>query len=64
MKKYTYVNISYQMKDVIMASMDEHIAIIDKYAAEGYTYVGMIPTELSAKGCYRKIDLIFEKEEK
>lgn len=62
MKKYTYVTVNYQMKDIIMASMDEHREIIDRYASEGYTYVGMIPTELNTKGCYRKIDLIFEKE--
>ncbi|HAU4825667.1 TPA: DUF4177 domain-containing protein, partial [Clostridioides difficile] len=26
-------------------------------------YAGFVPTEIDAKGCMRKIDLIFEKED-
>lgn len=61
MKKYEYVTVNYKMKDMVMASVSEHREIIDKYASEGYSYAGMIPTELSAQGCVRKMDLIFQK---
>lgn len=60
MYKYTYVTVVYKNQDVVMAAIEEHRKIIDEYAKEGYRYVGMIPTEMSAHGCYRKIDLIFE----
>lgn len=63
MKKYEYESLTYQMKDVVMASITDHRKIIEKYAANGYRYAGMIPTETSAQGFIRKIDLIFEKEE-
>ncbi|WP_429958491.1 hypothetical protein [Enterococcus sp. AZ196] len=39
----------------------EHRETIDEYSGQ---YIGMIPTELSAvSGTFRKIDLIFVKEE-
>lgn len=63
MKKYKYVNVDYKMKDVVMASVSEHQNIIDENARQGYRYAGMIPTEISANGCVRKMDLIFEKDE-
>ena len=62
MKKYEYVNVEYKMKDMVMASVSEHREIIDRYANQGYTYIGMIPTEISANGCIRRMDLIFEKD--
>ena len=40
-----------------------YLTINDSYAENGYRYVGFIPTEIDAKGCMRKIDLIFEKED-
>lgn len=63
MKKYEYVNVDYKMKDLVMASVMEHREIIDKFAGQGYRYAGMIPTEINASGCVRKMDLIFEIEE-
>ncbi|WP_028042101.1 hypothetical protein [Candidatus Stoquefichus massiliensis] len=63
MKKYVYVNVEYKMKDMVMASLLEHRDIIDEYICKGYDYVGMIPTEMNTHGCYRKIDLIFSKED-
>lgn len=62
MKQYKYVNVDYKMKDMVMASVSEHREIIDQYALQGYRFVGMIPTELSATGCLRRMDLIFEIE--
>lgn len=63
MRKYEYVNVTYRMKDVVMAAVSEHREIIEKYAGEGYRYAGMIPTEMNVNGCVRKMDLIFEKDE-
>ena len=61
MKKYEYVSLSYSSSNMVMAAMNQHRGIIDQYAQKGYTYIGMIPTEISANGCIRKIDLIFEE---
>lgn len=60
MKKYEYVSLSYSSSNMVMAAMHQHREIIDQYAQKGYIYIGMIPTEISANGCIRKIDLIFE----
>lgn len=62
MKKYEYVSVEYKMKDIVIASTSEHRDIIGKYASQGYKYIGMIPTEVGANGCIRKIDLVFEKD--
>lgn len=63
MKKYDYVEINYTAKGVVFLSTDKHRKIIEHYAKNGYRYVGFVPTEVDAKGCMRKIDLIFEKED-
>lgn len=36
--------------------------IIDKYASEGWRYVGWIPVKQRGNGYIEDIDLIFEKE--
>ena len=61
MKKYEYVEINYNAKGVVFLCTDKHKEIIDSYAKTGYHYAGFVPTEIDAKGCMRKIDLIFEK---
>lgn len=43
-------------------SQCEHREIIDRRAAEGWRYVGCIPTQFSGEGGTKEIDLIFEKE--
>ena len=48
---------------VVFLCTDKHKEIIDSYAKTGYHYAGFVPTEIDAKGCMRKIDLIFEKED-
>ena len=63
MKKYEYVEINYNAKGVVFLCTDKHKAIIDSDAKTGYHYAGFVPTEIDAKGCMRKIDLIFEKED-
>lgn len=62
MKKYKYVELNYSAKGVVFLCTSEHKEIINSYAEQGYCYAGFIPTEIDAKGCMRKIDLIFEKE--
>ncbi len=39
----------------------EHRAIIDQQAAQGWRYVGYIPTKFSGEGGSKEIDLIFER---
>ena len=63
MKKYEYLEIDYTAKGVVFLCTDKHKEVINSYAENGYRYVGFIPTEIDAKGCMRKIDLIFEKED-
>lgn len=62
MKEYKYVQIEYKMKNVLFLCSNEPREVIDKYAKKGYSYKGFIPVEMDAKGCLRKIDLVFEKE--
>lgn len=39
----------------------EHRAIIDQQAANGWRYVGYMPTKFSSEGGTKEIDLIFER---
>lgn len=39
-----------------------HREIIDQYAADGWRFVGFVPTQFTGNGGSREIDLIFEKE--
>ena len=41
----------------------EHRQIIDQYAAQGWRYVGYIPTCFTGQGGTKEIDLIFERQE-
>lgn len=49
------------MKDMVMIATTKH-RIIAAYAAGGYEFITMIPAEVSATGCIRKIDLAISKE--
>ena len=61
MKEYKYVEVKFEAKGVLFHSASEPKEIINKYAKEGYSYVGFIPTLIDAYGGFRRIDLIFEK---
>ncbi|MCI9918755.1 DUF4177 domain-containing protein [Clostridioides difficile] len=63
MSYYEYVNIDYEQKGIVFSYTEKHRKIIDDYRNKNYRYIGFIPTEIDAKGCMRKIDLIFEKED-
>ena len=60
MKKYEYVNI--HIGRFCGAKSEEHITIIDQYAAKGYRYVGYIPTNLNYYGKIKDMDLVFETD--
>jgi len=61
MKRYDYVQVTYT--GIYAAKLQEHREIIDRKAAEGWRYVGYIPTHEHAHGQTCSIDLIFEKDE-
>lgn len=60
MKKYEYVPL--HINKFIGAGSEEHRSIIDQYAAQGWSYVGFLPTKMTDYGKIRDMDLIFEKE--
>lgn len=57
MKKYAFASI--EIKG-FLGKTDEHQQIINKYAANGYRYVGYIPTSINNDGKINSLDLIFE----
>ena len=61
MKQYEYVELKYEAKDVLFLMTSDYKKIINEYAEKGYSYVGYVPILIDAKGCLRKIDLIFKK---
>lgn len=60
MKKYEYVSL--EIGKVFSSGNENHREIIDKYACEGYRYVGFMPTKIEYHGKIDMVDLIFEKE--
>ncbi|EDM98934.1 hypothetical protein BACCAP_03268 [Pseudoflavonifractor capillosus ATCC 29799] len=40
----------------------QHREIIDQYAAQGWRYVGYIPTQFTSNGGTKAIELTFERE--
>ena len=53
MKEYKYVEIKFEAKGVLSHSVSEPKEIIDKYAKEGYSHIGFIPTLIDAHGSFR-----------
>ena len=62
MYKYEYVTIV-SKKSFAKGTFQEHREIIDKYAKDGYRYVGFIPTKEVDVGFLSEMDLVFEKQE-
>lgn len=60
MKKYAYVDV--QIGKVFFSSSQDHRAIIDEYAAQGWRYAGFLPTGIDGHGRITDIDLIFERD--
>ena len=67
MYKYEYVSVRCDVNgwgfgSGLVYEIDDYRAEIEKRAAEGWRYVGCIPTKQSANGYAKEFDLIFEKE--
>ncbi len=60
--QYKYVLISTGGGFWINNEACAHREIIDEYAAQGWRYVGYVPTKFSGEGGTKEIDLIFETE--
>lgn len=61
MKRYEYVSV-HVGKGILCSMLEEHRQIIDKRAADGWSYAGYVPTLLDSNGKLYEIDLIFEHE--
>ncbi len=62
MKQYQYVTIEFENNKLTMAKSTAHREVIDKYAVEGFRYVGYVPCVIGPSGKILSIDLIFEKD--
>ncbi len=62
MKQYQYVTIEFENNKLTTAKSTMHREVIDKYAAEGFYYVGYIPCVIGPSGKILSVDLIFEKD--
>lgn len=62
MKEYKYVEVKFEAKGGLFHCISKPKEIISKYVKEGYSYVGFMPTLIDAHGSFRRIDLIFEKQ--
>ena len=60
MKMYEYERL--QIGSMMLSESTEHRLIINKYALEGYRYVGYIPVVIGSEGRIMSIDLVFEKD--
>ena len=47
--------------DLAIYSIEDYRSIIDERAANGWRYVGFIPTKQRGTGHTQELDLIFEK---
>lgn len=59
--QYTYVSV--HIGRWLGAKSEEHREIIDRYAGQGWRYVGFIPTSMTDYGKIKDMDLVFERED-
>ncbi len=59
---YEYKYAAVTGEGVSVTKYREHRDIIDRYAQEGWRYVGYLPTHITAHGSPAQLDLIFERE--
>lgn len=60
MREYKYCTVT--GGGVMTTKYQEHREIIDRHAAEGWRYVGWVPTCIVSHGAVTQLDLIFERE--
>lgn len=58
---YEYVEMVLENHKTTTSELKRHREIIKQYAANGWRYVGYIPTVMGPSGKILKLDLIFEK---
>lgn len=63
MYRYEYVPLSLGGGFFINNESAEHRGIIEQRAAQGWRYVGYMPTRFTSYGGVKEIDMIFEKPE-
>lgn len=61
MYKYEYVTVDAKNK-MFSTVFENHKAIIDQYAQNGWRFISVIPISTFGSGRINKIDLVFEKE--
>ena len=59
---YQYKYIPVDTGGGFLSGSREHRELIDKYAAEGSRYIGIIPVSFTGHGGISQVDLIFERE--
>ena len=59
MYQYQYVRVVGE--GVMATKFQEHRAIIDRYAAQGWRYAGWVPAHIT-DGTVEQLDLVFERE--
>ena len=62
MFQYKYVTIYTGGGGFLNNASCEHREVINQYAAEGWRYVGWVPTRFTGNGGTKELDLVFEKE--
>ena len=61
MYEYKYVSVDTGAGLFFGGSGAEHRKVIDRCAAEGWRYVGCIPTGFTGHGVISSLDLVFER---
>ena len=61
---YQYKYIPVDTGGGFLSGSREHRELIDKYAAEGWRYVGFFPVSFTSHGGISQVDLIFERRRK
>ena len=59
---YQYKYIPMDTGGGVLSGSREHRELIDKYAAEGWRYVGFLPVSFTGRGGISSVDLVFERE--
>lgn len=60
MKEYTYVDVP--IGKFFFSTSEDHRTIINEHAAQGWRYVGFLPTDIDGHGRITAMDLIFERD--
>ena len=61
MYEYKYVSVDTEAGFFFGGTGAEHRRVINQYAAEGWRYVGCIPTGFTGHGVISSMDLVFER---